>query len=224
MTSIRAVAAYEVVRQAFPRPITEADELGIAEGRAIDSALAKYGYELTLGRRPTSSSIARFAEATFDEEASNAHLGLSDAARSDALRRITEVVRVYRKSPLAGLGRPKSRLVVLDQEAGFYAQPDYWDRVGTIFEMKSYHAVPRPPDVQLQLDLFQMAFPGFVERLICLDRHASPVTVTDEVIPPMAVERRREVLDLAYRTARELGTEKVLAFVDSPQVHLRLER
>ena len=120
-----------------------------------------------------------------------------------------------------GLPRPKSRLIVIDGTAGIYAGPDYWNGRDRFFEMKSYHAVPPPPDVALQLQLFQLAFTGLAAYLFCIDRHAVPVTATVTAIAPPTPEETRATLELAYRVAIEKGQEKVLEYVDNPQVHYR---
>jgi len=84
--------------------------------------------------------------------------------------------------------------------------------------VKSYHARPVPPDVALQVQLFQCAFPGFRAFLAWFDRHASPVSTTIEEVPSLDGATLERVLRMAYRTALEKGTEKVLEYIDSPLI------
>jgi hypothetical protein len=103
-----------------------------------------------------------------------------------------------------------------------YAQPDFWDGRRRFFEMKSYRAIPPPPDVALQLRLFQLAYPGFEAVLVCLDRHRRPVEPTSTVVDPLAPEAAHATLRLAYDVGREHGEEKVLEYLEGPQVRYDL--
>ena len=78
-------------------------------------------------------------------------------------------------------------------------------------------------DVQLQLDLFQLAFPEFTERLVSLDRHADPVTLTLDTISPVSAERKRELLVTSRELALVHGVEKVLRYVDAPMIRYPAE-
>lgn len=117
-----------------------------------------------------------------------------------------------------GLARPRSRLILINERVGVYAQPDYWNGRDRFYEMKSYHALPMPPDVGLQMELFQLAFPGLRAFLACFDRHAVPVTTTIEEIPAPSPETADEVLKMAYQVGLEKGIDKVLEYVDNPVV------
>ncbi|HYB77107.1 MAG TPA: hypothetical protein VEE83_00300, partial [Thermoplasmata archaeon] len=86
------------------------------------------------------------------------------------------------------------------------------------YEMKSYTAEPMPPDVTLQLRLFQCAFRTFQAYLACFDRHVTPVTSSIAPVPMLSETDRFDVLRRAYRTALEKGTEKVLEYIDNPVV------
>ncbi len=223
MTTIRTVAAYEVVRKLFPRPPpTEQDAVAMAVGKAIDGALAQFGHELRLGRRPTLTSMGNLAQELLDDGLAEGAVAPSPAELQGLTRQLQEVLRAYRGSVIAGLPRPKSRLVVIDGRAGVYAQPDYWDGRGRFFEMKSYRAIPPPPDVALQLRLFQLAFPKFEAMLVCFDRHASPVVVSTLSIPPPSADEALATLRDAFAVAMELGQDRVLEYVDSPRVDYAL--
>jgi len=107
---------------------------------------------------------------------------------------------------------------MINNSVGVYAQPDYWDAVSRFYEMKSYRAVPPPPDVVLQLRMFQLAFPGFEPWLICFDRHSLPIEVTSTRLPALSEEEVHSHLAQALRIGSEIGKEKVLEFIDSPIV------
>ncbi len=218
MTTIRTVAAHEVVRAAFPRPVTEKDELGMAVGKAIDDTLSRFSHEYGQARRPTLTSMQRLAAERLDEQLADADLALRGEDRARELAQIYGVIQAFRKSEVMGLPRPRSRLILINEAVGVYAQPDYWNGRNRFYEMKSYHADPTPPDVRLQLQLFQCAFPGFEAFLVCFDRHANPVTTTIELAAPLDPATTSEVLARAYRTGLEKGVEKVLEYVDSPTV------
>jgi hypothetical protein len=216
MTTVKTVAAHEVVQAAYPRPVTERDEVGMAVGKAIDDTLSRYSYEFSQSRRPTRTAMNRMAAEVLDEELENADVQLAPEDRERQLEAISAVLQAFRKSEIMGLTRPRSRLILINGRVGIYAQPDYWDGRERFYEMKSYHADPMPPDVHLQLQLFQCAFPKFRAFLACFDRHATPVTTTIEEVPPLEPVVAHQVLRLAYDTGLEKGVEKVLEYVDSP--------
>jgi hypothetical protein len=218
MTTIRAVATHDVVQQLHPRPVTAEDEVGKAVGKAIDSALSRYSHEFSRQFRPTHSSIHRYAAEVLDDELDAGAVELGSADREAILGQIDGVLRAFRKSEVFGLARPRSRLILIGEDAGIYAQPDYWDGRARFFEMKSYHAVPTPPDVALQLRIFQLAFPTCVGYLACFDRHTVPTQVSIDRVPVPSEPEVRATLAAARAVALERGVEKVLEFVDAPMI------
>lgn len=223
MTTIRAVAAHEIVRQAFPRPEpVERERVAIAVGRAIDGTVSDCGHQLRIGRRPTASALGAVAAHILSDAFSELQVQPSAEEEQALLEVIARVVQAYRKSVIAGLPRPKSRLVVLDGTFGYYAQPDCWDGKSRFYEMKSFRAVPPPPDVLLQVRLFQLAFPNLEAVVIGFDRHSNPVQTLAATVPPPSEVETEATLTLARDTAERLGKDKVLEYVDSPQVHYRL--
>jgi len=218
VTTIRTVATHEVVRATFPRPVTERDEIGMAVGTALDDTLSHFSWEVREGRRPTSSAMNRWAETVLDRQLEEADVLLTAAARASELLAISNVLQAFRKTEIMGLARPRSRLILINEEVGVYAQPDYWDGRDRFFEMKSYLAVPPPPDVDLQVRLFQLAFAGFRSYLACFDRHVTPVTTTIVEVPPQPRAVAEETLRTAYRVGRQVGVPKVLEYVDAPTV------
>jgi hypothetical protein len=222
MTTIRTLAVHEIVQRTYPRPPTPEDEVGKAVGRAIDGTLSHFSHEFRQGRRPTATAMRTYGEALLAEELLSAGLEPAPADRQILVDEVTGSVQAFRKCPAFGLLRPKSRLIVIDQEVGVYAQPDYWDGTGRFYEMKSYRAIPPPPDVALQLRLFQLAFPGFESVLLCLDRHARPVAASSIVIPPPSTDETLTALELALGIGQEIGQSKVLEYVEGPFVHYRL--
>jgi len=218
MAVVKTLATYELVQRLFPRPVTERDELGMAIGKAIDSSLSRFSHEASLNRRPTMASANKYATSVLDEELGDAHLELTAGEREKTLKQISAVLSAFRRSELFGLGRPRSRLILINGAVGVYAQPDFWNGKDHFYEMKSYRAVPIPADVELQLRMFQLAFPGFVASLVCFNRHSEPVEVSStQVAPPESVELQR-LLRQAYTEGSQHGTEKVLEYVDSPIV------
>jgi hypothetical protein len=216
MTMIRTIATHEVVSSAYPRPVTERDEIGMAVGKAIDETLSRWSNEVRQSRRPTFSSMQRLASEILDRELEDADVALAPEDRSQQLIQISGVLQSFRNSEVMGLSRPKSRLVLINELVGVYAQPDYWNGRDRFYEMKSYYANPTPPDVVLQVQLFQCAFPGFHAYLACFDRHTQPVVPHIDLVPPLDPSTTDRVLQLAYRVGRTKGVEKVLEYVDSP--------
>ncbi|MDE1822189.1 MAG: hypothetical protein KGJ23_02670 [Euryarchaeota archaeon] len=215
MTTIKTLAAYEVVQHEFPRPPpTEKDEIGRATGKAIDHALSQWSHQHRQNLRPTAASVQRTAKEVLDEELRDADVVMTVEQRSSAERQIAGVLQAFRKSPVFGLARPRSRMVLVNGEVGVYAQPDYWDGGQAFYEMKAYRAVPPPPDVALQVRIFQLAFPGMRSFLACFDRHHDPVETVLFEVPPATADERSSLLELLLRVGRELGHEKVLEYVD----------
>ena len=218
-TTIRTVAVHDVVQQLHPRPPpTERDEIGMAEVIALYSSLRRFSYDAACGGWPLVASVVASAETILREELRDAELSLDPAAAEAFRAKVRDLTRLFRQSELAGQARPRTRLLVIDGDAGIYAQPDFWDGRARIFELKSYRAIPPPPDVTLQLELFQLAFPGFEERLVCLDRHGTPPSIHAVTVGPISGARSLEVLAAARAVARAHGAEKVLRFIDSPIV------
>ena len=222
MTTVRTIATHEVVSAAYPRPVTERDEIGMAVGKAIDESLSRWSYEFGRGHRPTATSMRRFAAEILDRELADADLSLHPSDRAQQLAAIAGVLQAFRNTEVMGLSRPRSRLVLIDERVGVYAQPDFWDGRDRFYEMKSYYSHPPPPDVILQVQLFQCAFPGFRAYLACFDRHSLPTVPHIERLPDLDAETRERVLGLAYRTGLEKGSEKVLEYIDSPTVRYSL--
>jgi len=221
MTTIRTIPTHEVVQRTYPRPPRDEDEVGKAVGLAIDATLSHFSHEFRQGRRPTATAMRTFGEARLAEELAQAALVPSASERAVLLEEVNGSVLAFRKTPAFGLLRPKSRLIVIDDEVGVYAQPDYWDGTGRFYEMKSYRAIPPPPDVALQLRLFQLAFPRFESVLLCIDRHARPVATSSLVVAPPTPEESLAVLRRAFELGREHGQPKVLEYVEGPFVHYR---
>lgn len=218
MATIRTVAAHEVVRSLFPREVTERDQIGMAAGKAIDSALAQFSHLFREGRRPSLAAVDRLAAETLDEELQTSMLQLQPDALERQLREISGVLRAFRASEVMGLPRPKSRLIVINEEVGVYAQPDYWNGRDRFYEMKSYHADPVPPAVLFQIRLFQLAFPGFKSFLAEFDRHAATIRGVVREIPPARPTESEGALRSALDIGRASGAPKVLEYVDNPVV------
>ena len=85
------------IQQRFRRPVTERDELGMAVGKAIDTAASQFSHEFGLRRKPTTASMVRLATSILDEELKDADLPLAPD-RGTALRQIAEVLQAVRKS------------------------------------------------------------------------------------------------------------------------------
>jgi hypothetical protein len=218
MTVVKTLAAHEIVQLVYPRPITESDKLGVAVGRAIDGALSRYGYESSQNFRPTVSKMNKMALELLDRELKEEDVELPPGEREKLQGQLSGVLQAYRHSEIFGLSRPRTRLILINKQVGIYAQPDYWDEKTRIYEMKSYRAIPHPPDVDLQLKIFQLAYPGFQEFLLCINRHATPVDSFCEKIEPLTEEGVREMLQMVCKLGLEHGKEKVLEYVDNPTV------
>jgi hypothetical protein len=216
---LRTLPAHRIVQLTYPRPPpTETDDIALAEGKAIDGVLSEMGYALRLGRRPTATAMLGRGEELLDEALAEGPVEMPAAERERFRERLRGTFRAYRASPIAGLPRPKTRLVVIGDEVGVYVQPDYWDGRARVFEMKSYRAIPPKEDVALQLRLFQLAYPGFELVLVCLDRHATPVALSSASIPPMSADERAATIRLAYDLGRVHGEEKVREYLEGPFV------
>ncbi|MCI4330769.1 MAG: hypothetical protein L3K19_02835 [Thermoplasmata archaeon] len=222
MGSIKVVATHDVVQALHPRPASPDDELGKAVGTAIDSALSRYSHQFSRQLRPTHPAILAYAVEILDDRLLETDVELTAADRETVLAQIDGVIRAFRKSPVFGLPRPRSRLILIGEEVGVYAQPDYWDGSLRFFEMKSYHAMPMPPDVALQVRCFQLAFPQCEGYLACFDRHSTPVRVSIDRVPPPTEDEVRSTLESARTIAREVGVEKVLEYIDAPVIRYAL--
>lgn len=218
MTSVRTIPVHAVVKQIYPRPVREGDELAMAVGRAIDGSLSRIGHEARLGRRLSGSSARALATELLDGALEEAAIDLAPLERERTLLQIDRVIETFRGSEIFGLERPRTRVILIDNSVGVYAQPDYWDGRSRIIEMKSYLAIPPPPDIALQLRLFQLAFPQFECTLLCLNRHTVPVDTARLCVPPPTPEESSEALRLAYSVATEHGESKVLEYMQGPFV------
>lgn len=214
VTTVRTLATHQLVRELFPRPVTERDERAMVEGRVIDETLSRCSHEARLGRRPTTTALLDFAAERFDTELADAVLPEDAAFREASLARVAGVLRAFRASVLFGLPRPRSRWILVNGEVGLYAQPDFWDGRARIFEMKSYRPLPVPPDVALQVRCFQLAFPRFEAFLVGFDRHRVPVETTVVPIAPPRPEEVEATLREVLRVGRAQGTPKVLEYLE----------
>ena len=218
VTRIRTIPVHAIVKQVYPRPVREGDELAMAIGRAIDGTLSRIGHEARLGRRLSGATARLYATELLDTALEESAIDLSPLERERTLLQIDRVVESFRRSEIFGLDRPRTRVILIDNSVGVYAQPDYWDGRSRIIEMKSYLAIPPPPDIALQLRLFQLAFPQFECTLFCLNRHSVPVDTARLCVPPPTAEESSETLRLAYSIAAEHGEPKVLEYMQGPFV------
>jgi|HubBroStandDraft_3_1064219.scaffolds.fasta_scaffold314252_1 hypothetical protein len=216
MTTIRTVAAHDVVHHLHPRPVTERDELGMIVGSVIDATLSRCSHEARLGRKVSTSSLLRGAEEQFVGMIADADLPLSPEDRTESLRQFAAVLKAFRASPIFGLLRPRSRLILINGEIGVYAQPDFWDGRSRFYEMKSYRPFPIPPDIAVQVRLFQLAFPGFEALLIGFARHSDPVETTMQAVVSPTSEERDVLLREALAVGRSQGLTAVLEYIDHP--------
>ena len=216
MTEIRTLPVHAVVRHVYPRPTTEKDELAMAVGKAIDAALSRFSYEARRGYRLTQRAMQTRAAEFLDDELATAGVEAAQVDRASILAEFEGMIRAFRSSVLYGLSRPRTRVILIGSEVGVYAQPDFWDGASRFFELKSYLAIPPPPDVAMQVELFQLAFPRFESILVCIDRHARPVQTTLAVVPRPSPARVQELLRTAYDLARATGEPKVREYVDGP--------
>ncbi len=118
MTTVKTVAAHEVVQGAYPRPVTAADEIGMAVGKAIDETLSRYSYEFAQSRKPTRAAMNRLAAEILDGELADADVQLPPADRDRELASISGVLQAFRNSEVMGLSRPRSRIILIDGRVG----------------------------------------------------------------------------------------------------------
>jgi hypothetical protein len=223
MTTLRTIPAHEIVQRTYPRPPPEEkDRVAMAVGKAIDGCLTQFGYEFRQGRRPTATAMRAVAESLLDEGLEEAAVEIPPEEKEKILVQLNGVLQAYRRSEIFGLARPRTRVIVIDGRVGVYAQPDYWDGKARFFEMKSFLAIPPPPDVALQVRLFQLAFPQFEAVLLCINRHSQPVEVASTVIPFPTSEEAATALRLAYDLGVQFGVEKVFEYMQGPFVHYSL--
>jgi hypothetical protein len=224
MTKIRTLAVHQVVEHVHPRPPrSDADEIAIVVGRAIDGAQAELSRAARQGRRVSQAQVDALTDSILRDGLEEVGIALDERVRTAELARIRRVVRAFRGSEVFGLGRPRSRLIVINGAVGIYAQPDYSDGRSRIYELKSYRPDPVPPAVALQVRYFQLAFPGFEAVLIGLDRHAEPVAIATTAVPAPTAEERDAALSTAYHLALERGEEKVLEYLDAPKTYYMLD-
>jgi hypothetical protein len=223
VTTIRTLPAHEVVRRTFPRAEpTESELVAMAIGKVTDTTLSQVGHQIRMGRRPTAGGVQSMAASLLRDTLEEAAVAVPSAESERIVAQVVRVVQAYRKSVIAGLPRPKTRVIVIGESVGIYAQPDYWDGRARFFEMKSYPAKPTAPEVALQLRIFQLAFPTLEAVLVCLNRHTDPVETTSVAVPPPTAEEANAVLRTAFRLATEFGQAKVLEYVEGPFVRYPL--
>ncbi len=222
MVAVRTIAVHDVVAALYPREPTEADEIAMAIGRAIDETLNHMSHRARERRTPGAVAVRTYGAAELDRALAEGALELAAAPRAAALEELGAVAEAFRRSGLLGLARPRSRLILIGEAYGIYAQPDYWNGRDRFYEMKSYRAIPPRPEVALQVRLFHLAFPGFSGELVAIDRHARPVTVTTATIAAPNPEETAVALREAARVAAASGEERVLEYIDVPVVRYPL--
>lgn len=217
MASVRVIAAHDVVQRLHPRPPrTEQDERALIAGRIIDTTLSQCNHEVRIGRRPTTTALLASAADDYDRELHDADLPADPGERAATLAQIAGVLRAFRASPIYGLARPRSRWILINNEVGMFAQPDFWDGRRRIFEMKSYRPDPLPPDVATQVRCFQLAFPGFEALVIGFDRRQTPVGTTLVRVPEPSGTEVEATLRAAFATGRAEGVPKVVEYLGAP--------
>jgi len=82
VTRIRTIPVHAIVKQVYPRPVREGDELAMAIGRAIDGTLSRIGHEARLGRRLSGATARLYATELLDTALEESAIDLSPRSGS----------------------------------------------------------------------------------------------------------------------------------------------
>jgi hypothetical protein len=153
------VPSYSIVNYKYP--ITADNPIGIAFGYAFDRALLECNYH--------GLSVASTLQ-YFKGEFIRMLNGYSNSITQEQLlqqilQQASMMFLAYKQTPIYrnSLLRPKTRVVVINDEIGVYMQPDFYDPLNDVFyEVKSY---PLRKDEYMfkrlcyQVKLYQLAYP-----------------------------------------------------------------
>jgi hypothetical protein len=153
------VPAYSIVNYKYP--ITADNPIGIAFGYAFDRALLECNYHgLSV------ASTLRYFKGEFIRMMNGYSNSITqEQLLQQILQQASLMFLAYKQTPIYrnSLLRPKTRVVVINDEIGVYMQPDFYDPYTDVFyEVKSY---PLRKDEYMfkrlcyQVKLYQLAYP-----------------------------------------------------------------
>ncbi len=150
---IIAFPTYMYVSQFFDG---KSDPFALALGRAFDIASAEYSFFVAIGE----GDPAEKALDVFESEFIRAYGSRTEAKKARELG--AELLKAYRRAGLLKYMRPRTRTIVINDRVAVFAQPDLAGG-GYFIELKTFDIDPNniPLYVKKQLEVFQLAFPGY---------------------------------------------------------------
>ncbi|AAT43067.1 hypothetical protein [Picrophilus oshimae] len=104
--------------------------------------------------------------------------------------------------------KEKTRLIVINGDAGVYAQPDFIDYNNkTFYEMKSFSVRPAPLYVIKQVRIFQLAYPDFKSYIIGIPRDKRYIRIQRVRVNESSERTKKSLLKSLYNYAMENGRD-----------------
>ncbi|KJE48957.1 MULTISPECIES: hypothetical protein [Acidiplasma] len=176
---MRVIATHEYVKNFIKHT---GDKLPMVIGKCLDDTVSKMVYfknRHIINRDITIKALRSYTALLKDELHKNCiSLENSDLRYYYAMG--WKFINAFKKSVIYenSLLRDRTRIIIINDEAGIYAQPDFVDYENkTIYEMKSFSLKPLPEYVRLQARVFQLAYPDFKTVLIAFPRDQDYIKV-----------------------------------------------
>ncbi len=167
-------------------------------GKCLDETVSKmnyYNYKFQINRNISLKALKSYTAFLKSEfEINDIVVDKSEMRKYYAMG--WKFINAFKKSVLYEnmLLRDRTRIIIINDEVGIYAQPDFVDyEKEVIYEMKSFSLKPLPEYVRKQVRVFQLAYPKFNTVIIGFPRN-------DEYIKPQTVklmeqkERTKKIL------------------------------
>lgn len=159
--SIRVIATYQYISKFFNE---DSDPISLAFGRAFDLAAAQFSYynDLAWNRRKLIFKALRHFMFIFNRELRRMGIRINRDARESIASKALKCLSAFKRSDAFGLWREKTNVILVDEVAGIFAQPDFVDDYNKIiYELKTFNLKTVAEYVERQIRVFQLAYPDY---------------------------------------------------------------
>lgn len=181
-------------------------------GKCLDETVTQmnyYSYKSEFKRNISLNAMKSFAVMLNSELIKN-NIILDNKDKKNYYAMGWRFINAFKKSELYEntLLRDRTRLIIINDEAGIYAQPDFVDYYNEImYEMKSFSLKPVPKYVKMQVKIFQLAYPGFESKLIAFPRDDGYIKVQKITVKEQAERTKKILLKKLYKFVIDNGDE-----------------
>ncbi len=190
----------------------KSDSINMVLGKCLDETVTQmnyYSYKSEFSRNISLKAMKSFAFMLNSELIKN-NIVLNNADKKIYYAMGWRFINAFKKSEVYknNLLRDKTRLIIINNSAGIYAQPDFVDYYNEImYEMKSFSLKPIPEYVKIQVKIFQLAYPDFESKLIAFPRDQDYIKTQIITVKKQAERTKKSLLKKLYKFTMDNGND-----------------